>query len=170
MEFPNVISEKISHYLRERGETISIAESVTSGFLQLAFSQMECAEQFYNGGLTTYTIGEKIKHLNIDPVEAKACNCVSQNITKTMALNVANMFETNWSIATTGFATPVPESDHQIYAYFAIAYHGKIILSERIELHPLTDPLAAQHYYMEYVLGCLRCEVKKNVEDLAINH
>jgi len=166
MEFSKVILDKISYYLRERSETISIAESVTSGFLQLAFSQMQSAEDFYNGGMTTYTIEQKVKHLNVDKKEAEETNCVSKNITEVMALNVARLFDTEWSVATTGYCTPVPESKGEIFAYYAITYKGQIILSDRIDLHPLTKPLDAQNYFTECVLSCLRCEVKKNLSKL----
>ncbi|WP_379964400.1 CinA family protein [Epilithonimonas sp. UC225_85] len=168
MEFPKVLLDKISHYLIDRSETISIAESVTSGFLQLAFSEMPDAEKFFNGGMTAYTANEKIKHLDIHPEEAEAENCVSKNITETMVLNAAKIFDTDWAIATTGYATPVPESGGEIFAHFAISYQGDIILSDRIDLHPLTNPLAAKHYFMEFILGCLRCEVKRNFPALAM--
>jgi len=162
MEFPKILLDKISYNLREKNESISIAESVTSGFLQLAFSQMPSAEQFFKGGITTYTIEEKVKHLNIDFDEAQATNCVSRNISEMMALNVASLFDSDWSIATTGYATPVEESDKEIFAYYCIAYRGTIIRSDKIELHPLTKAFDAQKYFMEYILGCLRCEVKRD--------
>lgn len=165
MEFSKVLLDKISYYLRERNETISVAESVTSGFLQLAFSQMPSAEEFYNGGITTYTREQKVNHLDIDNEEAIDTNCVSRNITEIMALNVARLFGSDWSIATTGYSTPVPESDGEIFAYYAIAHHGQIIFSDRIDLHPLTKSLDAQNYFTECVLSCLRCEVKKNLPE-----
>lgn len=162
MEFPKILLDKISYYLLDRNETISIAESVTSGFVQLAFSQIPNAAEFYAGGLTAYTLEEKIKHLDIDAEEAKSANCVSQTITELMALNVAEKFGTEWSIATTGYATPVPESGHEIFAYYSISYRGEIILSDKIELHPLTKALDAQNYFTECILSNLRCEVKKH--------
>ena len=39
------IGRQMLHY----DETIAVAESVTSGFLQFAFSQMKDASQFYRG-------------------------------------------------------------------------------------------------------------------------
>lgn len=161
MEFPKILLEKISYYLLDRNETISIAESVTSGFVQLAFSQMPNATCFFAGGLTAYTLEEKIKQLGLDADEARSGNCVSANITDQMALNIARKFETDWSIATTGYATPVPESGQEIFAYFSISYRGEIILSDKIELHPLTKELDAKNYFTECILSCLRCEVKK---------
>ncbi|PZU83245.1 MAG: damage-inducible protein CinA [Chryseobacterium sp.] len=168
MEFPKILLDKISYYLTGRNESISIAESVTSGFLQLAFSQMRSAEKFFKGGITAYTLEEKVKHLKIDFDEAKTTNCVSRHICEVMAQNVRILFDSEWSIATTGYATPVAESGHQIYAYYCIAYRGVIIRSDRIELHPLTKALDAQQYFMEYILGCLRCEVKRSTEYINI--
>jgi nicotinamide mononucleotide (NMN) deamidase PncC len=46
MEFQKNLLEYISHSLMTADETISIAESVTSGCLQLAFSQMPNASCF----------------------------------------------------------------------------------------------------------------------------
>ena len=111
-------------------ETISIAESVTSGCLQLAFSQMPNASLFYNGGLTAYTLPQKVKLLNVEREEAEECDCVSENIARTMALNVAKMFNSDWSIATTGYCTPIRNSSYKIFAYFAFSYKGEIILTK----------------------------------------
>ena len=163
MKFSEVLLQKISYYLRDRNEKISIAESVTSGSLQLAFSQMPSAEQFFEGGITAYTIDQKVKLLNIDYDEAKTVNCVSKNITETMALSVAKLFRTEWSIATTGYSTPVPESGNDIFAYYAVSYKGQVLVSDHIELHPLTKPMDAQNYFAECALSCLRCEVKRHL-------
>lgn len=157
-----MLLEKISYYLMDRREKISIAESVTSGFVQLAFSQMQDASQFFVGGITAYSLEEKIKQLDIQPEEARAVNCVSRSITETMALNVAEKFGTEWSIATTGYAKATPESDYEIFAFYSISYRGEIILSDRIELHPLTKSLDAQNYFTECILSNLRCELKKH--------
>lgn len=162
MEFPKVLLNKISHYLKEREESISSAESVTSGFLQLAFSQMAEAEKSYKGGITAYTMEQKIKHLKIDRQEAILMNSVSRNLCEVMAVNAALLFDSEWSVATTGYATPVKESAGEVFAFYSIAYCGTVIRSDRIDLHPMTKALDAQHYFTEYVLGCLSSELERN--------
>ncbi len=164
MEFSKVLLDKISHGLRDRNESIASAESVTSGYLQLAFSQMFEAGKIYKGGITAYTLEQKVKHLRVNPEEALQMNCVSRNICETMAVSAGRLYDSDWSVATTGYATPVPESEQQIFAYYSIAYCGTIIRSDRIELHAMTKPLDAQRYYTEYILGCLACEVKRNYD------
>ncbi|RNA63873.1 nicotinamide-nucleotide amidohydrolase family protein [Chryseobacterium nematophagum] len=161
MELQKKLLEYISKSLMSTDETISIVESVTSGCLQLAFSQMPNASLFYKGGMTAYTILEKVRLLNVDREEAEECNCVSENITEVMALNVAKLFESDWSIATTGYCLPIRNSEYKIFAYFSFAYKGEVILTKKLELHPKTQALNAQLYYTEFILGCFKSEINK---------
>ncbi|ASK29169.1 damage-inducible protein CinA [Chryseobacterium sp. T16E-39] len=161
MKFQQNLLKYISQSLLTTGETISVAESVTSGLIQLAFSQMPNASLFYNGGITAYTMSEKIIFLNVDKEEADLCDSVSENIAETMALNVAKLFDTDWSIATTGYCTPVKKSLYKIFAYFSFSYKGEIILSKRLELHHKTQALDAQLYYTEFILGCFKSELNQ---------
>lgn len=170
MEFSKIVLDRISYYLRERNETISVAESVTSGSIQQAFSQMPSAENFYSGGITTYTLEQKVKHLNVDQQEAEKANCVSKSITETMALNVAKLFDTDWAVATTGYSTPVEESKGEIFAHYAVVYQDEIIISDCIELHPLTKPMDAQQYFTEVILSRLRAEVRKKTPKLTTKY
>lgn len=163
MKFSEILLQKISYYLSDRNEKISIAESVTSGCLQLAFSEMPGAEKYFEGGLTVYTIDQKVRQLNIDHDEAKAVNCVSRNVTEVMALNVARLYGTEWSIATTGYATPIPESGNEIYAFYVISYRGEVVISDRVELHPLTKQMDAQNYFAECALSCLTQQLKRQL-------
>ncbi|MCS4302564.1 CinA family protein [Chryseobacterium sp. BIGb0232] len=98
MEFQKNLLDYISHCLMTADETISVAESVTSGCLQLAFSQMPNASLLYKGGMTTYTLPEKVRLLKVNKKEAEECECVSENVAKTMALQVANLFESDWLV------------------------------------------------------------------------
>lgn len=59
-------------------ETVAVAESVTAGLLQLAFSSADFATKYFQGGITVYNIGQKSRHLLIDPIHAIECNCVSK--------------------------------------------------------------------------------------------
>ncbi|UZT98392.1 nicotinamide-nucleotide amidohydrolase family protein [Chryseobacterium fluminis] len=161
MEFQKNLLNYISQSLLTSGETISIVESVTSGCLQLAFSQMPNASLFYKGGMTAYTLPEKVRLLKVDRTEAEQCDCVSENIAETMALNASKLFESDWAIATTGYCTPIRNSLYRIFAYFSFAYKGEIILTKKLELHPKTQALNAQIYYTEFILGCFKSEMNQ---------
>ena len=82
--------KKIHALLVKRKETIAVAESVTSGLLQAAFSQAEDASAFYQGGITAYNLGQKYRHLKVEPIYADNCYCVSQKVSNEMADNVCD--------------------------------------------------------------------------------
>ncbi|WP_126650822.1 CinA family protein [Chryseobacterium aureum] len=161
MDFQKNLLEYISQSLMTIDETISVTESVTSGCLQLAFSQMPNASMFYKGGMTAYALPEKVRLLKVSRQEAEECDCVSGNIAETMALNVAKLYQSDWSIATTGYCTPTRNSGYKIFAYFSFSYKGEIILTKKLELHPKTQALNAQMYYTEFILGCFKSELNR---------
>lgn len=150
----------IKDQLIKRGQTIAVAESVTAGLLQSALASAEEASRFFQGGLTAYNIGQKCRHLNIDPIQALTCNCVSDQMAKDMALNVCNGFTSDWGIGITGYATPVPESGNQRFAYFAIAFKGEIRLSQKMETEE-EDGQKVQLLYANTIMDKLAALVEK---------
>src|SRR5689334_9261316 len=108
--------DKIREQLMTKKQTVAVAESVTSGLLQLAFSSMIDASEFYQGGITAYNLAQKTRHLLVEPIHANSVNCVSQRVADEMATQVAKLFLSDWGIAVTGYATPVPESDGKVFA------------------------------------------------------
>lgn len=142
-----IIREK----LKNKEETVAVAESVTSGLLQWVLASIEEASQFYQGGITAYNIGQKYRHLHIEPIHALHCNCVSTKISEQMALQVCDLFHSHWGIAVTGYAVPGVESGNKVYAFFSIAYQQKIVQSETIE-PALTDPEAIQYFYATQII------------------
>ncbi|HEV7780734.1 MAG TPA: CinA family protein [Chitinophagaceae bacterium] len=151
--------EKIHHFLKRRQETVSVAESVTSGLLQAALSQAEFASEFYQGGITTYNLGQKYKHLHVEPIHAEMTNCVSEKVTAEMALNVCRLFNSEWGIAVTGYATPVPESGNKVFAFYAIAHGVKIVAKGKL-VPEKKKPLQLQLQYVNSILKALAGKLK----------
>jgi nicotinamide-nucleotide amidase len=133
-------------------ETLAIAESVTSGHLQAAFSIATMATEFYQGGTTTYNLAQKVKLLHIDPIHALSCNCVSEKVAGEMSLGVAKLFQSDWGIAITGYAAPVPEMGiKELFAYWAVCHHGEVKKVEELK-GVKGEPLKAQLAYTNQVL------------------
>ena len=141
----------IGEALKNRRESIAVAESVTSGLLQMAFASMHDAMQIFQGGLTAYNLAQKTRHLAVEPIHADSVNSVSQRVANGIAVNISNSFLSDWGIGITGYASPVPESGNKVYAYFAISYQGAIIHSERIEQKTI-DAFKVQLNYADFVL------------------
>lgn len=141
----------IKDQLIKREETIAVAESVTSGLMQVALSTAPDAIQFFQGGITAYNLGQKYRHLFIEPIHAIACNCISQKIANDMAMNVCNLFHSDWGIGATGYATAVPVSNNQVFAFCAIAYKEQVKFAKKIEAE-VKDPLQVQLNYVNEIL------------------
>jgi len=150
-----IVSKKmlktIGSALIAKKQTIAVAESVTSGCLQLALSNIPDAADFYQGGLTAYNLQQKYKHLDVEPVHAAVVNSVSQQVANEMALHICKQFGSDWGIGVTGYATPVEESGNRIFAYYAIAYRGKIKLNGSINPRK-AKPEQIQFRYADYIL------------------
>lgn len=155
--FDNEKLDKIHILMLRKKETIAVAESVTSGLLQLAFSQAEKAAEFYQGGISVYNIGQKYRHLKVEPIHAQAVNCVSEKVSMEMALNVCAMFNSDWGIGITGYATPVPESGQKVFAYYAIAHKGKIVYKIRMS----QAKGEALHIQLKYVTNIINQFLKQ---------
>jgi nicotinamide-nucleotide amidase len=154
--------ETISRLSIENNISLCTAESVTSGYLQFILSQSEGTLQFFNGGITTYNIDQKVQQLNIDYQKCQACNCVSQEIANQMAINACKLFNCNSAIAITGYASTMPEK--QIYhkhAYFSISMHGKIEAFGEINSEH-KEPKETQIAYAEQLIHELRKTLQKN--------
>ena len=152
--FPNAYLDVIGRLLLKRKETIAVAESVTSGLMQAAFSSIGGAIWFFQGGITAYNVAQKYKHLNVEPVHALSCNGVSEKVATEMALQVCRIFNSNWGIGITGYATPVPESRNELFSYYTISYNGEIKKATRLASGE-DELLNVQLFYCNTVLKVL---------------
>ena len=151
--YPEKDIAAIKDHMIQHRQTLAFAESVTSGHLQAAMSLAVGATDFFQGGITTYNISQKVKHLMIDPVHALQTNCVSQKVSEEMALHAAKNFSSDWAIAITGYAAPIPQLGlEDLFAFFAIAFQGEIVYANKIPTAE-NDILKVQLYYTQTVLA-----------------
>lgn len=116
--------------LRAPALALAAAESLTCGRVQAAVGAVSGASHFFLGGLTAYTIDEKVKHLGVNRAAAKKVNCVSAEVAEQMARGVCALFGSDLGVATTGYAEPWPEGGVVApYAWWALAHRrrGKFI-------------------------------------------
>lgn len=142
----------IKKILVKREETLAVAESVTAGHLQAAFSSALEASNFFQGGITAYNLGQKARHLFIDPILGDKVNCVALKIAKKMAVEVTNLFSCDYGISITGYASIVPECEEDgLFAYFSMSYRGEEVLTKRLT-STLKEPFDVQVDYTNQVM------------------
>lgn len=141
----------ISRKILKDKKTVAVAESVTAGLLQFMFSNMPDAAKFFQGGITPYNLGQKTKHLDIEPLHASSVNCVSEQVAMEMARGASWYFNSDWSIAISGYATPDPDGDGELFAYYAICFQDELVIHGKI-VPENSDPTEVQYEYAQKVL------------------
>jgi nicotinamide-nucleotide amidase len=144
--------DSLSTFLVQKKKTISVAESVTAGLLQNRLSLAPNASCFFQGGVTAYNLEQKVAILDVDIIEAKKCNCVSQIVASQMALHVSQLFKSDYGLAITGYASPIPEKNiYQLHAYYAAAFKNNIFMNGML-LTQCNNAYDAQEDYVKQLL------------------
>ena len=71
--------------LREPRLTLAVAESLTCGRLQARIGAISGASDFFLGGVTAYSLDQKVRHLGVNRAGAAAVNSVSGAVAEQMA-------------------------------------------------------------------------------------
>lgn len=139
----------IKDYFVSNNFKLSVAESITGGNLQATLTSISGASDFFEGGVTAYSINQKVNLLGVDFDVAKENNCVSKEVADQMALGVSKLFDTEFGISTTGYA------QGDLYAYYSICKKGETISSGRIDGNNI-DRISMQELVTKEVLKKLK--------------
>ena len=123
----------ILEILVSRGESISVAESLTGGGLAQAFTSLPGSSQIFKGSVTAYQSEIKSSLLKL-PVELiSEFGVVSEEVAAAMAAGVKDLMGSTWAISTTGVAGPGPA--HGVTAGTVwVAIDGPISQTLQLEL------------------------------------
>ncbi|MBI4626241.1 MAG: CinA family protein [Verrucomicrobia bacterium] len=139
--------------------TLAAAESLTCGRVQAKVGEISGASEFFLGGITAYSLEQKVRHLGVDRAAAKGVQCVSASVAEQMARGVCALFGSDLGLATTGYAEPAP-ADGVVapFAWWALAHRrrGRFVrvLSGRVEC-PGATRIAAQTLVAEAAIAKL---------------
>ena len=96
----------IGDHLREKGWTLSIAESCTGGLICDRITNISGSSDYFMGGMVNYSNESKEKHLGIPLNYIKRYGAVSPQVARKMAQGVRKAFHTTFGLSTTGVAGP----------------------------------------------------------------
>lgn len=118
--------------------TLAVAESLTCGQVQARIGAIKGASNFFLGGVTAYTLEQKVALLGVERAAAKKVNCVSAAVAEQMARGACGLFGSELAVATTGYAQAAAEwAVEDPFAWWALAHRrrgGKFFVrSGRIE-------------------------------------
>jgi PncC family amidohydrolase len=97
-----LLSSRIADRLKERGETIGVAESSAGGLISAALLATPGASAFFVGGGVIYTRTSRTALLGITDAEMDGLRASSEPYALLLARSVRTKLGTTWGLAETG--------------------------------------------------------------------
>lgn len=103
--------------------TVATAESLTAGHVQARIAAVSGSSAYFLGGVTAYSLEQKVRLLGVDRAAARKVNCVSAAVATQMARGALELFGADLAVATTGYAEPSPADGVPLpHAWWAVAW------------------------------------------------
>ena len=116
----------MGEFLRERGITVAVAESLTGGEMSAALSGCGGSSDFFKGGLVTYATESKRDIAGVDEATLLGPGAVSEETAAQMAEAAASRFEADLGLSATGVAGPSEQEGKPVgLVYVAASFGGK---------------------------------------------
>lgn len=100
------IAEVVGRLLSERGETLSVAESCTGGWLGKRLTDTPGSSCYFVGGVIAYANELKTGLLGVSSETLSRSGAVSEAVAAEMAVNCCNRTNSTYAISATGIAGP----------------------------------------------------------------
>lgn len=126
------IEDRIGILLKEKGKTVSTAESLTGGKIAATLVSVAGSSTYYKGSIISYAAETKINLLGVSAKTIKKHSVVSKEVAVEMAKGAKEKLKTNYAIAVTGNAGPSTDNtDKSVGVVFiAIATDSAVFVEE----------------------------------------
>jgi nicotinamide-nucleotide amidase len=123
-EGTQTLEEVVGIHLREKGATVSTAESCTGGSIAASLTSIAGSSDYFLGGIVAYSNNVKINQLGVERELIENHGAVSQEVVESMALGVQKLLGSDYSIATSGIAGPDGGSEEKPVGTIWVAVAG----------------------------------------------
>ncbi|MFB6309311.1 MAG: CinA family protein [Haloarculaceae archaeon] len=100
------VEERVGDTLRERGDTLAVAESCTGGLVGTLLTSVSGSSDYFDRSVVTYSYDAKRDLLAVSRETLDEHGAVSAAVAREMARAVRDTADTTWGIGTTGVAGP----------------------------------------------------------------
>ncbi len=132
------ISEVIADMLKERKETLSVAESCTGGLLAKMLTDISGSSDYFERGVVSYSNQAKSDALGVPQSLIEQHGAVSSEVAVAMAQGMINSAKTDYALSITGIAGPTGGTDDKPVGTIWIGLASKDGVVTR-EFHFATD-------------------------------
>lgn len=122
----------VAHELLAQQLTISVAESITGGYISSLLIENSGISKAFIEGVICYANESKIKTLGVSEKTLTQYGAVSAQTAHEMAVGVARRFGTDTAVATTGIAGPESDGTNKPIGlvYVAVYFKGEVVVKE----------------------------------------
>jgi PncC family amidohydrolase len=125
------IIRDVNQLFKEKGLTLSVAESCTGGLISHYLTWLSGSSKFFDSGIVTYSVSSKENILGVSPETIASHGVVSSETAKEMAEKMRLLSKTDYALSTTGNLGPdVLEGKDRGLIYTGISKEGKTIIKE----------------------------------------
>ncbi|NJL63786.1 MAG: competence/damage-inducible protein A [Methylacidiphilales bacterium] len=107
----DTLASVVGGLLRSAGETVSVAESCTGGYLGQMLTENSGSSDYFWGGVISYDNSAKVGMLGVNSEDLEKYGAVSGVVAEQMAVGVKKRLGTTWGISITGVAGPTGGSE-----------------------------------------------------------
>ncbi len=122
---PDPLEVILGNTLRDKGLTLSVAESCTGGYLSHLITSVPGSSAYFLGSIIPYAYEIKMDQLGVQPETLEKYGAVSEPSIKEMANLVRIKFNTDIGVATSGVAGPGGGTQEKPVGTVWIAYADK---------------------------------------------
>jgi len=127
------MAEVIAKRLRERQETVAVAESSTGGLVSAALLAIPGASDYFLGGAIVYTLEARRTLLAIQDAEVRGIRAATEPYVLLGARTIRERLGATWGIAESGATGPTGNRYGDDPGHTAIAVSGPVERSMTIE-------------------------------------
>jgi nicotinamide-nucleotide amidase len=102
----DAVERSLGRRLRNREETVAIAESLTGGLVGSLLTDVPGSSNYFDRSVVTYSNDAKLDALGVSRESLDEHGAVSAPVAREMARSVRDDAGTTWGVSTTGIAGP----------------------------------------------------------------
>ncbi len=150
--------------LDKRKENIVFAESCTGGLLSSSITSISGSSKVFKGSIISYSNALKMSLLNISEDDLIKYGAVSKEVAESMAINVRDKLNSDWSIAISGIAGPNGATEEKPVGlvYISIAGPKHQITNIKKIFSPTRNRVEIQRLSVNVCLNSLRLILLSN--------
>jgi PncC family amidohydrolase len=103
------LAQQVGERLRQRGQSLAVAESCTGGLLGAALTDVPGSSAYFLGGIICYADRVKVDLLRVPEPTLRQHGAVSEQTAAAMAEGVRQLLRANIGVSITGVAGPDAE-------------------------------------------------------------